>query len=79
MGLDTTVSVDLERHSPFQAALHSFMDYSNEKTPPRILVNFVGLLYLHQFTVFFNDQFLTSVKRARDDCIEIIDNLGNVS
>ena len=76
MGLDTTVSADLDRHSPFQAALHSFRDYSNERTPPRILLNYSGLLYLHQITVFLNDKFLTDVKGAEVDTIELMDSLG---
>ena len=69
MGLDTTVSVDLDRHSPYQPALHSFRDYANERTPPRILLNYSGLLFLHQTTVFLNDRFLTNVKGAEVNSI----------
>ena len=77
MGWNTKVSVDLERHTPFQASLHPFQDYNNECAPPRILVNFQGLLYLHQVTVFLEDPGLTKMKRPEVDSVGQLTILGS--
>ena len=39
-------------------------------------MNYVGLLYIHQITVFLNDQVLTNIKRADVDWISTMANLG---
>ena len=71
--------MDIERHSPFQASLHPCKDYSNEPTPARILCNFVGMIYIHQVTVFLSSPSLISIKRAGVEWMTTFTMLGLLS
>ena len=71
------VSKTFEYHSPFFTSLHPCRDFENEIWLARILINYTGLAYLEQVTVFFNDLFFQKLETS--DSLELIEHLGTLS
>ena len=67
----------LEKHGPFGCALHHYQDYSNEVTPPRIIIDYRGLIFLDQATIFFGDLFVPSLQTR--DLLDLIRTLAVLS
>lgn len=67
----------LEKHSPYGCSLHHFQDFSNEIAPPRILIDYKGLIYLDQATIFFGDIFVPALQTK--DLLELIRTLAILS